>query len=625
MGRWKIRAAQLDLARQKENPEFIKSFIDFIAQYNYNTLVLYLEGKVRTKTFPYPSPDESYTPEEMKDVVSYAGKKKIDVIPVVPNLGHTEHFLKYPQLKQLAELREGIPGRFSSDIMQVCPSLNETYQFFESYYAEVAEIFPSEYFHVGCDESFDMGYCPLCRERAKKSGEHSLFSEHLIRTHRFVTGKLKKRMMMWDDLFEAYPESLKAIPRDIIMCSWFYDPVFNIPKSHFFNRSSDDTLRIYDRMGFSYLICPKEQVTNILSCTDYARHYKPMGGIVTSWEKSRFFLYRGYPAFAFAGLLWSTEQDENSIMKKVCRTLFGSESQSFVDAINLYARRIPCPKFSISNSFISGIPSLTDQIRQAETQLLSDMLKNVKGTGNTTGIRVLEDIRVDLDEEMVNHSLRNMVPQFYKTSVSSSKQDKLEKSIAGAVKKLRVLAKRRAQHWRQWRKGVSPDNASAYLNRSADSYERLLTAKRAPKLLNIYGFLPDMYAAPMTKIFLWDAKKGLWQEVFKGSMKPRMGSETYYQISVPVFKTMVFSKVRIDVWNYGGQGFRFLELLTKEGRFIPEKVEGTSGIVRDPEHIIPDDYRWTYMGETDVYKTYHNRTMAAAVHSITLSLKKDPQ
>jgi hypothetical protein len=144
-------------------------------------------------------------------------------------------------------------------------------------------------------------------------------------------------------------------------------------------------------------------------------------------------------------------------------------------------------------------------------------------------------------------------------------------------------------------------------------------------LLNIYGFLPDMYAAPMTKIFLWDAKKGLWQEVFKGSMKPRMGSETYYQISVPVFKTMVFSKVRIDVWNYGGQGFRFLELLTKEGRFIPEKVEGTSGIVRDPEHIIPDDYRWTYMGETDVYKTYHNRTMAAAVHSITLSLKKDPQ
>jgi N-acetyl-beta-hexosaminidase len=255
MDRWKIRAAQLDLARQKENLEFITAFIDFIARYNYNTLLLYLEGKVRTKTFPYPSPEWSYTPEEMKEVVAYAKKKKIDIIPAVSNLGHTEHFLKHPQLKHLAELREGRQGRFGgSSLSAVCPSLDETYGFFESYFADMAEIFPSQYFHVGCDESWDMGICSLCRARAKKDGEHSLFTGHLLRTHKVVTGKLKKRMLMWDDLFEAYPESLKAVPRDIIMCSWFYDPVFDVPRSHFYNRKAEDVFRTYDKMGISYLI-----------------------------------------------------------------------------------------------------------------------------------------------------------------------------------------------------------------------------------------------------------------------------------------------------------------------------------------------------------------------------------
>jgi hypothetical protein len=627
MNRWKIRAAQIDLARQKENLDFIKSFIDFIARYGYNTLLLYLEGKVRTKTFPYPSPEKSYSPEEMKGVVSYARKKKIDVIPAVSNLGHTEHFLRYAQLKHIAELREGIPGRFGNSTLGVtCPSLDETYEFFESYFAEIAEIFPSPYFHVGCDESWDMGFCSLCRARAKQKGEYSLFTEHLLRTHRFVTGKLKKRMMMWDDMFEAYPESLRAIPRDIIMCSWFYDPVFNIPRSHFYNRKQENVFRRYDKLGFQYLICPAEQsITNIISCTGYARKYKPLGGLVTSWEKSTGFLYKSYPAFAFAGLLWSTEQNEEAIMKKVCRNLFASESPSLVDAINLYLRRIPWPKFRLSSSFASGISSLAEQSRKAETQLLTDIIKNVKVAGDTTGTRVLEDIRTDLDDETSQHALRTLIPQFYKASVLSLPQDAVVRSINRSVKKLRKLAKMRARHWRQWRKGISPDNASASLNRSADSYEKLLAAKKSYGLLNIYGFLPDMYAAPKTKLSLWNTKARRWQEVFNGSTKPHMDSETYYQVSIPIYKPLGFSKIRIDVWNYGGQGFRFLELLTKKGRFIPEKIESASGIVRDPEHIISDDYRWTYLGETDVYKTYHNRRLAATVHSITLSLKKETQ
>ena len=48
---FEIRAVQLDLARQLESMDFILNFIDFIAEKNYNTLFLYLEWRIRTRTF----------------------------------------------------------------------------------------------------------------------------------------------------------------------------------------------------------------------------------------------------------------------------------------------------------------------------------------------------------------------------------------------------------------------------------------------------------------------------------------------------------------------------------------------------------------------------------------------
>jgi len=623
MEKWRIRAAQLDLARQKENLEFVKSFIDFIARYGYNTLLLYLEGKIRTKTFPYPSPEKSYSPEEMKEVVAYARKKKIDVIPAVSNLGHTELFLQHPQLKHMMELREGIPGRISESV--VCPSLDETYDFFESYFADMAEIFPSQYFHVGCDESWDMGICSLCRARAKRDGEHSLFTNHLVRTHRFLTGKLKKRMMMWDDMFEAYPESVKAIPRDIIMCSWFYDSVFDVPRSHFYNRKAEDVFRRYDKLGIPYLICPREnEITNILSCTSYARKYNPMGGLVTSWEKATSFMYKHFPIMAFAGLLWSTQKAQRDITEKICQDIFASDSPALVDTMNLYFRRGSWPGTGISTSFISGTPSLYEQTRMAETQLLAGALKTMKvSAGNTTGRRVLEDMRTEVAEEAVSHAMRTLIPEFYQASISSRPAGKASAGIRECARQMRELAEKRARHWKEWRKGVSPDTASTNRVKCAESYEILVASRRPSALLNMYCFLPDVYAAPKSRLSLWDPKKRSWQEVFSGSLKPRMVDDVYYKLSIPVYKQCSFSKIRIEVWNFGGHGFRFLELITKKGRFIPGRVEAASGIVRDAQHIIFDDYRWTYLGEMDVYKTYHNRRIAETVHSITVSLEKD--
>ena len=210
--KFKFIGAQLDLARQPEILKHIYDFIDFIAKEGYNCLTLYLEGRIRTKIFPFMDKTESYTSDDMRKIVDYAGKQKIDVLPVVSTLGHAEHFLERPELEHLAELRGGKTGKFSKAKTVFCPSLKETYKFLEAYLVEIAQLFPFEYFHAGCDEAFDIGVCDLCKE--KNHGE--IFTDHLKKIHEIVVGKLGKKMIVWDDLFECYPAALKEIPRDII-------------------------------------------------------------------------------------------------------------------------------------------------------------------------------------------------------------------------------------------------------------------------------------------------------------------------------------------------------------------------------------------------------------------------
>ena len=108
---YQIRAVQVDLARQMETIPFLKGFIDFIAENHYNTLFLYLEWRIRTKTFDIGKND-GYTEEELREIIEYAALRGINVIPGLATLGHAELLLRQKKYASYSELREGITGRF---------------------------------------------------------------------------------------------------------------------------------------------------------------------------------------------------------------------------------------------------------------------------------------------------------------------------------------------------------------------------------------------------------------------------------------------------------------------------------------------------------------------------------
>ena len=285
-----FRGVQLDLARQPENLDYIRSFIDFAATYHYNYLVLYLEGRIRTRSFPFKGKNGSYSPGDMRKIVAYAGKKKIEVVPAVSTLGHAEHFLSCPELEHLAELRGGREGRFSKFKHVFCPSLKETNEFLEKYLTEVSELFPSEYFHAGFDEAWDIGYCDLCRKRLETVTQSDIFAKQVIAIHGIIAKKLGKKMIIWDDLFDIYPKALGEIPGNIIMCSWHYDHLVEKPAGHCGGPQAD-MFALYDKLGFQYIFAPVAfSNRNVETFSSYAINKNPLGALLTVWESERSFL-----------------------------------------------------------------------------------------------------------------------------------------------------------------------------------------------------------------------------------------------------------------------------------------------------------------------------------------------
>ena len=144
-----------------------------------------------------------YTREDVKDVVAYAARLGIDVIPEIDMPGHFLAAIHhYPDLACSGMIGWG--DVFSSPI---CPGKDATLEFCKNVYSEIFELFPYEYVHLGADEVEKNNWkrCPDCQKRIKTKGlknEEELQAwfvhemEHFFNEH-------GKRMIGWDEIVEG--------------------------------------------------------------------------------------------------------------------------------------------------------------------------------------------------------------------------------------------------------------------------------------------------------------------------------------------------------------------------------------------------------------------------------------
>jgi len=222
--RYSWRGMHLDVGRHIYPLEFIKKYIDLIAMHKMNVFHWHLtedQGwRVEIKKYPLLTEIGSirktedggtyggfYTQEEIKEVVEYARTRFVDVMPEIELPGHSVAALAaYPDLSCTDgpfEVRTA--WGVASDVY--CAGKEQTFEFLEDVIAEVVDLFPFEYFHIGGDECPKVRWeeCDDCQARMRSEGledEHELQSWFIQRIEKFLDTK-DRRLVGWDEILEG--------------------------------------------------------------------------------------------------------------------------------------------------------------------------------------------------------------------------------------------------------------------------------------------------------------------------------------------------------------------------------------------------------------------------------------
>lgn len=237
--RFGYRGMMLDVGRHFFSIDFVKRYIDLLALHNMNYFHWHLTedqgwrieikkyprlteiGSIRKETGIGSSRTEFdgkpyggfYTQDEIREIVKYAQERYITVVPEIDLPGHMLAALAaYPELGCTGGPYE-VACHWGVFPDVLCVGNEKVYEFLEDVLAEVMELFPSRYIHIGGDEAprTRWAVCPKCQALARKEGlkadkefttEDRLQSYCMKRIERYLNEK-GRQIVGWDEILEG--------------------------------------------------------------------------------------------------------------------------------------------------------------------------------------------------------------------------------------------------------------------------------------------------------------------------------------------------------------------------------------------------------------------------------------
>jgi len=195
------------------NMEFLKREIRTLAAFKINIFSPYFEHTFAYDSSPVAAfPGGAMTPDEARELVEYAAKHHITVIPEQESFGHLHHLLKFEQFSGLGETAHG---------SVLAPGEAATLPLISGWFSELAKAFPAPYAHIGADETFELGLGKT-RERVLQQGLGAVYIDFLKQIHKTLEPN-DKRLLFWGDIAVHSPELVGTLPKDMIAVPWDYD------------------------------------------------------------------------------------------------------------------------------------------------------------------------------------------------------------------------------------------------------------------------------------------------------------------------------------------------------------------------------------------------------------------
>lgn len=232
--RFQWRGLMLDCSRHFMPKEFVKKFIDLSALLKMNSFHWHLTDdqgwRIEIKKYPRLTEvgawrketlvgrlHEStvfdgqrhggfYTQEDVREIVAYARDRFVNVVPEIEMPGHAQAAIAaYPELGCTGKPLE-VFTTFGVNPNIFNPS-ESTLRFLQEVLAEVLELFPSPFIHVGGDEAVKPQWkaSSEIQARIKELGlknEEEMQSYFIRRMDEFLTSQ-GRRLIGWDEILEG--------------------------------------------------------------------------------------------------------------------------------------------------------------------------------------------------------------------------------------------------------------------------------------------------------------------------------------------------------------------------------------------------------------------------------------
>ncbi len=234
------RGLMLDVSRHFFTKEEVKEYIDQLAEYKMNVFHWHLTDdqgwRIEIKSLPkltekgawraervgdwwQREPQQEgeattyggfYTHDDIKEVVEYAKERFVEIVPEIDVPGHSlSTIAAYPEISCAHKVKDINVGNkfYTIDENSICVGNEQTFEYLDKIFTEIAALFPSEYIHVGGDECYKGFWekCPKCQKRMQDENLQNtkeLQSYFIKRMEKMLLSKNKK-LIGWDEILEG--------------------------------------------------------------------------------------------------------------------------------------------------------------------------------------------------------------------------------------------------------------------------------------------------------------------------------------------------------------------------------------------------------------------------------------
>jgi hexosaminidase len=198
--------------------DFQKKQIRTFAAYKINIYSPYFEHTMQYTGHPLMAPPGgTLTQAQARELVAYAAKYHITIVPEQEAFGHLHYLLNWEEYAPLAETPHG---------QVLAPGQPDAQKLTHDMFNELAGIYPGPFLHLGADETAELGKGQT-KAQVDAQGLGPVYLGYLQRIVADLR-PLNRKLLFWGDIAMKEPDLLKQLPdsfkKATIAVPWEYNP-----------------------------------------------------------------------------------------------------------------------------------------------------------------------------------------------------------------------------------------------------------------------------------------------------------------------------------------------------------------------------------------------------------------